>query len=204
MSAKFSSQQGFTLLEVVIALGITILAVSLMTNLGLDLSNFGSFFGDFLGSQHEIQSSFQVMSAEFKSTRSSSAGSFSIAVASPTSLIFYSEVDGDNLTERVRYFVDGNILKRGVLKPSGLPLIYDSANEKVSEMIRDLTASSSVPFSYYDKDFTGSENALSYPLDLSAIRVVRVQVSVDKNPKAEPGPISMEVYLTGRNLINNP
>lgn len=200
MPQKLFKQQGFTLLEIVIALGITVLAISLMTNLGLDISNFGNFFGDFLGGQQEIQLSFQIMSSEFKSARRSSAGSFPIAAASPSSLTFYSDIDGDNIADQVRYFTEGAILKRGTIKPSGLPLVYNSANEKISEMIHGLTASSSTPFYYYDKDFTGSENPLSYPLDLSAIRVVKVKVSMDENPQAEPGPIDMEVYLTGRNL----
>lgn len=200
MSKIFFKQQGFTLLEIVIALGITVLAISLMANLGLDIANFSNFFGDFLSGQQEIQLSFQVMSSEFKSTRNSSAGSFPIATASPATLTFYSDVDGDNVADRVRYFVEGDILKRGMVKPSGFPLVYDSANEKISEMIHGLIASSSSPFSYYDKDFTGSENALSSPLDLSSIRVVKVRVSVDANLQAEPGPIDMEVYLTGRNL----
>ena len=49
-----------------------------------------------------------------------------------TGFIFYANIDSDTLYERVRFWVEGTILKKGVIKPTGVPLDYDLQNEDVT------------------------------------------------------------------------
>lgn len=195
--------EGFTLIEVVVVIGLSVGILLLVGNFGLDLSRFSIFFGDSLGSQQEIQQTFQVMTSELQSMQIANTGSFLLSSVSPTAVVFYSDLEGDGLVERVRYFRESNILKKGVIHPGGTPLAYDPSAELVSEVIHDLVASPSTLFTYYDRDFTGSEDPLVYPFDSSRVRVVKAAVTVDKNLQAEPGPMTIEGYFNIRNLRSN-
>lgn len=191
--------KGFTLIEVVIALAIftTIaLAISLFT---LDISNFSVFFGENLSAQQELQLSLLSMAREIRAMGPSSTGSYQIASATANSVTFYSDSDDDGLFERLRYFMDGDIFKKGVIKPSGNPLVYDPAQENVYELVHYVTNGSTV-FTYYDKNFTGTQPPLSFPVNAPLIKAVKASLVVDQNAGAPPLPLDFSITATARNF----
>ena len=175
--------RGFTLIEILIVLAIFTTLSLLIGRFALDISNFSVFFGEDLRAQQELQSSLRPMIRELRSMGPSNNGSYPIMTASATALTFYSDSDGDGLFERIRYYMEGNIFKKGILKPSGNPLTYNPAQEKTFEFAHNVTNGSAV-FSYYDKNYTGSGNALSSPINIPAIKLVKVELVIDQNPQA--------------------
>lgn len=195
-------QHGMTLIEILIVLGLLTSIILLISFFGLQIANFGIFFNSGLEVQQEMQLTFQAMTFEIQSMQQSVKGAYPIAAASANSFTFYSDIDNDNRTDQIRYFLENNTLKKGVVKPSGTPLSYNQTNEVITEVIHYVTGPAAI-FTYYDQSYTGSELPMTYPVDNSKIRVVGITVTADKDPNAEPGPVTHQIFLDIRNLRSN-
>lgn len=197
-----NKQSGFTLIEVLI--GIFVLGL-LAVSVGVFQKNIFFLEGFFRGNliaQQEGRSAIKEMTKEIRSMSSSSTGTYPIDTASQNSFTFYSDIDDDGLKERIRYFLDGTTLKKGVLKPTGNPVIYDNNNEVIIDFVRDITNTDSI-FSYYDSSYNGSTPPMVYPIDLVSIRLVKVKLIIDKNGSRAPSPITFTFQVTMRNLKDN-
>lgn len=190
---------GFTLIEILITMAIFISVLLVVIRFTLDISEFSVFFGADLTAEQELQISLRPIIREVRSMGPSSVGSFPIMTASADSLTFYSDSDGDGLFERIRYYMEGNIFKKGILKPSGNPLSYNLADEKTFELVHNIINGSTV-FSYYNKTYTGSESPLALPIDIPSIKMIKVELSTDWDPKALPGPITFSISAMIRNF----
>jgi hypothetical protein len=131
----------------------------------------------------------------------SSQGAYPIVSVSPNSLVFYADVDDDPLIERVRYYLSGTNLMRGTLDPTGDPPDYVGAEttEVISEYVRN--ASQGIPvFTYFDA--LGTELASSTAA-YTAVRFVKVTLSVNVNISTLPNPLSLSSSAALRNLSEN-
>lgn len=192
---------GFTLMEVIVGIALVTAIGGLISLLFLRLSDYQFFFTKKFEAQQETQQTIPFIVSEIRSMAPSSVGSYPIASASTSSIIFYSNVDGDILIEQIKYFLDGNILKKGITKPSGNPLNYNSANETTAEMIHNIFATSTPIFSYYDENYTGSENPMNQPVIVSNVKIIAVQLMIQDS--ASKTPIIIKVQAMPRNLKNN-
>ena len=193
------SRAGFTLMEVLIAMSIfsgILLTVSIF---GLDLYDFTIFIGENLSAQQEIQATLQVMTVDMKMMNQSVLGSYAIESTSQNALTFYSDIDGDGLTDRVRYFLEGNILKKGIIKPGGSPMNY-SGTEKITEMVHNIYTPSGNIFAYYNSSYTGNEAALTFPINISVVRLIKVNITVDQSPADAASRINLSASVNIRNL----
>lgn len=202
--AKQKNTTGFTLAEVLVSVGI-------MTIIGLAISTFQKdlFFintgvQDNLSVQLESRQVLRKLITELREASPSSLGAYTIAQAGTSTLTFYSNIDSDGYKERIRYFIQGNELRRGVLKPSGSPLVYNTATESVSTIIKNIVNSPSDPiFEYFDENYTGTSTSLSQPVNVLSVRLVKVTVTVDKDVNRAPGPITVSTQGMLRNLKTN-
>ncbi|MBI5079656.1 prepilin-type N-terminal cleavage/methylation domain-containing protein [Candidatus Wolfebacteria bacterium] len=189
---------GFTLIEFMVAIGIfviIILAVGVFWNY---ITKMGIFFFNNLSAQQEINQTFSEMILENRSLGSSSTGSYAIALASTSAYTFYSDIDSDGLYERVRYFFQNNILKKGVIKPTGSPLTYNDANETVSEAVRNLDPAFQNIFSYYSSNAVEGDNPMSYPVDVLSVKMIKAKLVV--KPQNQNSTSSFSIFITPRNL----
>ena len=191
--------RGFTLIEILIATSIVIGVMWLVSTFILDISQFQFFVGESLDVEQEVQSALKIIIPEVRSIGTANNGGYMISAASSSSFTFFSDIDNDNLLEQVRYFLDGTTLKKGVIKPGVSPYIYDPLNEKISEVVHNVTSANI--FTYYNKNYDAINKAsLPVPIDISAVRVVKIKLTVDKNPNQEPTPQTYSVTLEIRNL----
>lgn len=128
----------------------------------------------------------------------SNIGGYPIESASASSLVFYSDFDNDGLFERIRYYLESGVLKRGVIIPSGSPLAYLPGNEKVREAVHYVIAPDI--FSYYPKEAGSGGSPLSSPVAPSLIRLVKINLTIDENPQKPPAAASLTTVITIRNL----
>ncbi len=179
--------KGFTLIEIIVVMAIMSGIVFVISVFTLDISEFQIFVGESLEVEQEVHQAFGVMIPEIRSVGPSGNGGYPISVASSSSFSFYSDINNDGLFDQVRYFLDGVILKKGVIKPTGgAPYVYNPSTEEVSDKVNSVTSGNI--FSYFDKNYDGVNGSpLSYPIDVSAIRVVKINLVVDENPNVEPG-----------------
>lgn len=191
-------EEGFTLIEMVILLGIlsTILLPTIIFQ--QDFFKINRLVEGSLSRETEARRLLVSFANEVRSASPSSIGSFLIEQAAIDSFIFFADIDGDGLKERIRYFLNGNILKKGVLKPSISPVTYDPANEVIKDLIREVNPGAI--FLYYDSTYDGTNAPLTQPVDVSKIRLVRATVTIDVNGPKPPEPISVSVQAVIRDL----
>jgi len=192
--------KGFTLIEIIIAITIFTGLALTISSFGLDISDFGIFLGESVTGQYEIQLTLRGMVSEMKSMNQSVSGAYAIESVSQNSITFYSDIDGDGLTEKIRYFLDGNILKRGLTKASGSPLAYPAGDEDIDETVHNVLASAGNIFSYYDSSYTGSQAALNFPVNIPLVRLIKINITVDQNPADTISQINLSASVNIRNL----
>ncbi len=203
----FQNQQklrsGFSIIEVLVAIFILSLVGAAVVTFQKDVFSLNTIISNSLTAQDEARRTLKMMTAEIRPLSPSSVGAYPIAEADPTSFIFYSDIDNDQLKEQVRYFLDGPILKKGVIKPSGAPLAYNPANEIISEVIHDVANGATPIFNYYDTNYDGTTPPLAQPVDIPTVRLIKITIVIDKDSNRAPGPITLTTQVSMRNLKDN-
>ncbi|MFA5248726.1 MAG: type II secretion system protein [Patescibacteria group bacterium] len=199
-----NKKKGFTLVETMIAFLTLLLVTGAALQIFKDSITSNNALSANLNSQGEIRNAFKSMSAGLRSASPSSLGAYPIASAGTSSLIYYSDIDGDNLMEQIRYFLSADILKMGILKPSGNPLTYNQSNEIITPLLNNIVNSSTPIFEYYNGSYDGDTESLAYPLTITNIRLIKITALINQNPKIIPA-IIMEfiTQVSIRNLKDN-
>ncbi len=190
--------RGFTLIEIIIVIGIFTSVMIVISLFVLDIANNEIFFTESINSEVETRQAYQTIISELRSMGGSVNGSYAINAASSSSFTFFSDSDGDGYTEQVRYFVDGGILKKGLIKPAGNPFGYKIGDEKITEAVHYLVSNN--VFSYFGANYDGNQSPLGYPINLDSIRMIKIQLSIDKDPNVLPGKVVLPAYINMRNL----
>jgi len=199
----FSDNSGFTLIEVIAAVGIFALIVGSIVAMLLFSWKAKSVVWEQLETQNEGRKIVQDFVNEIRTAAASSVGAYPIATAESQQIVFYSDPDKDSLRERIRYFLDGRTLKKGVTKPTSSPPTYDLADEVVAEIVHDVANGTSSVFSYYDDDYAGSGPPMSYPVNVTNVRMVGISLKMDENPQITPAPFFIESKAMLRSYKNN-
>lgn len=142
-----------------------------------------------------------VMVREIREAAYSENGDFPLVSAGQYSFTFFSDIDHDGGVERVRFFLDGTTLKRGVINPVGVPAVYDTGSEtisRVSEYIRNQSVSVPI-FRYYNA--AGTE--VTSTGDLPDITFVTVSLIVNVTVSTLPREYTLTSSAALRNLRPN-
>jgi hypothetical protein len=191
---------GMTLVEIVIGLSILLLVAITTFTFQNDFMRLNQFVNGGLDQDTKVQKLFRDFSNEVRSASIASNGTPIIESAAQTSFIFFTDTDGDGLKERMRYFVSGTMLQKGVIKPTGCPpCVYTSANESITNVLTDVTNTADI-FSYYDAAYDGSQAPLAFPVTTSDVRVIRMTLTIDANGIQPPAAQTYEILSTVRNL----
>ena len=200
---KKKIDNGFSAVETLVVISIIVLISLTLAVFQKDIFSLSDIISNSFIGQGEGRVAFKTMSSEIRSLSPSSLGAYPIASATNSSFTFYSDIDEDGLKERVRYFIDGTVFKKGVLKPSGNPLTYNPANEQVIEIIHYVDNGATPIFNYYDTDYDGFTPALEEPINILEVRLVKVTIIIDRNSSEPPGPVTMTTQVSMRNLKDN-
>ena len=204
INKKNTKKYGMTLVEIIVSTGIMLLIGVGIATFQRDIFFLNSATQNSLSVQMDGRRILRTLIAELRSANRSSLGSYPIASAGTSTLIFYSNIDSDIYFERVRYFLQGKDLKRGVIKPAGNPLAYNTSAESVETIIRNVSNESTTPiFEYFSSTYAGTSTALTYPIDNLSVRLVRVTVHIDSDPNREPQALIMRSQAMLRNLKDN-
>ena len=193
---------GVTIIELVIAMGISVVMLGFMGLLQDQLSKVASFINQELQNQQGLSQVFDALVTEVRSMGPSSIGGYPIELASSTGITFFSDIDEDGIFERVRYYLTSSTLVKAVIEPTGSPLQYITSSETSRTLVTNVLSASS-SFSYFDATYTGDEAPLGFPVSVSAVRVVRVDIYADISPSTAPQPAFFTNTITIRNLRSN-
>ena len=197
-------KKGMTLTEIIIATAIFGVIAVALGNFGSSIFTFNSNAQSNLSAQSGGRRLLKTMVAELRSMSPSSLGAYPVAQASNSSITFFSDLDDDALKERIRYFLQGKTLMRGVIKPVGNPLTYNPANENLEQLVTDVVNGATPIFEYFDQNYTGESAALPEPIQVTNVRLVRITLLLDKDQRETgQGPIMVTSQVTLRNLKDN-
>ncbi len=201
---KNNRKGGFTFVETIIGVSIFLLISLLISSFARDIFSLNYVLQGNLNAEIDSRHVVKIIVTELREAGPSALGAYAIASATPSNLIFYSDVDNNGIREKVRYFISGTNLKRGVVTPTGSPLVYDDTQEKLSTIISGFVSSSTLPlFQYYPSSYAGTSSPLTIPVDISSIRLVKVAVIIDKDPNRSPISIITTSQVSVRNLKDN-
>ncbi len=192
---------GFTLVETLFGIAIFTLIVGALTLFSKNVWVYNSFVTGGLADVDAARVVLKTLTSEIRTASGADTGAYVINVATASSLTFYSDIDNDGLKERIRYFLSGTSLLKGVIKPTGSPLTYNVANEKISTLVDKLA--NSILFEYYDKNYDGTTAPLSSPPNIPDIRLIKVTIILDKDPNRSPVPMTFSTQVSIRNLKDN-
>lgn len=133
----------------------------------------------------EANSNITTFAKELRMASEAENGDYTLESASNDEIIFYSDVDFDGQTERVRYFLEASELKKGTTEPTDPPATYPPENEKVKTLTKNVRNTTEPVFTYYNGDWPQDivNNPLSAPITLSNVKLVKIFLRL--NPRSD-------------------
>lgn len=175
-----SYEQGFTLVELIVAIGIFVIlsfgVIGLIGSTFIDATRQGTS----IANADQTRRLANRIAQELRNTVTASNGAYSIATADAQQLTFFSNVDGGTDIERVRYYLSNGKLYRGIVKQSGSPVGYTGA--EVSTVVQNDVANGTTPlFYYYDENFDDSTDVpLTQPVSIATVTYIQLNILVYK------------------------
>ncbi len=171
----------FTLIEVVVSgsilvtFGLAILGLQYVIG-KTQITALGSFI-----SVSEGNAAVSGLVRELRTGRPGDNGAYPLEFAGENEIIFFSDVDFDGQTERVRYFLEGTNLTKTVFEPVGFPVTYPETQSK-TKIVSEYVRNAGVPiFYYYNSNWPQDtqNNPLPPPVELLEVKMVRVLLIIN-------------------------
>lgn len=124
-------------------------------------------------------------------------GSYPIQNVSTSSITFFSDIDTDGGIEKIRFYVSGETLYRGITESTSTPPTYSGQPEIPTVIAEHVRNGTSTPlFRYYDVN--GDE--LSAPVPIADVASIGTSLMIDLNPFRAPDILTLQETATLRNL----
>lgn len=191
--------KSFTLIETLITIAIFSILVGAVSSSIVMLYRTHGYSFQQSSAIDEARRGIETMVKEIREAKSGDDGSYIIGKADDFEFIFYSDIDKDEATERVRYFIDGSDFKKGVIEPVGFPVSYPLEAETVSFLSRYVRNLPPI-FHYYDGD--GFE-IVELPARLKDTKLMKVYLTVNVDPSRAPSDYTLQSSVQIRNLKTN-
>ncbi len=195
-----NKNSGLSLIETIVGIGIFTIAITAITIFIIQNYQVLRRINQQIEAQNQARKAIKMIISELRNANLADTGAYTIESATLNSLTFFSNIDSQSDRERIRYFLEENNLKKGVIKPSGNPLKYDPINENISVAAR---YTRNLSFAYYDGNYTGVEPPLASPINVTKIKMVKVSLTIDVDPHTTPPGFTLESEVNLRNLKEN-
>ena len=191
--------RGITLIETIVTIAIFSLIIGVITGFISAAYRTQDFTFQQSLAVNEARRGVETMVKEIREARPGDDGAYVIEKADDYEFIFYSDVDKDEAVERIRYFIDGNNFKKGIVEPSSWPIQYLQENEQVlilSQYVRNLPPI----FHYYDGQ---GQEIVELPARAKDTKMMRVYLVINVNLYRSPQDFELESHVQIRNLKTN-
>ncbi len=197
LSYQDGMARGMTLVETVVYVSLFALIMLAIAQSVLYMYRTNSYAIQQASAVASAQHGVDVMVREIREAAYASDGSYPIVTLGPNTLTLYADIDGDPLVERIRYYVQGSSIMRGVVDPTGDPPSYGGAEvvSTLSDAVRN--TDHGIPlFMFYDKNGA----LMTDYTRVADVRFVTVSVQVDIDPNRSPTPLLLRSSAALRNV----
>jgi len=206
MQNKKFFKKGFTLVETIVAIALFTVGTQATVLLFSKIMRSKAYSMEMGKASFVVSRSISDLTKYIRKARQSDAGAYPIVSADDNNLVFYSDYDKDEHTERLHiYFNDAtDTLYMGVRDPSGtFPITYASGDGETITLAEHIVNTTSDPvFLYYNKNYPGDteHNPVDTSADVSEIRLVKIFLKINIDPNNAPDNIQQETFVEMRNL----
>ena len=191
---------GFSLIEIMVVMGIFSIFIIMSADFIIQGFRSSAFIYEQDLAVQNARKAQDIMVKEIRKANRAENGEYLLDTVLPQTFTFYSDVDSDGLTEKIRYFLDNNNLKKGLIHATGSPIGYPAENEAVSILSNYVNNQAKPIFLYYDKNNLPIANPTS---DKQSIRLIEILAEINVTPATAPKNFNVEVNVQIRNLKDN-
>jgi len=198
-------KSGFTLVEVIVAMFFFGIIVAAVANFTVFYLNNYSFSYEQQQSVGQLQYTLTQMIRDIREARLGDNGAWPIITTNDNEFAFYTDVTNDGRSDRVRYFLDGTSLKRGVIEPTSVPVSYPAANEKVKIVVDNINLNGKPIFTYYNGNYPSDivNNPLTATKRLLSTRLINIYLRIDISPNQGSQPYEASSSVQIRSMKDN-
>lgn len=189
-----------SLVEMLVAIAILSLGMAAFSILMMRAWSFKGYALEQAGATASSSRALTQLVHELRSVRQGADGSYPIKEIGQTSLTVYRDEDNDDVAERVHYFLEGEMLKKGVTKyANGAYSVGDETVETLLNYVTNIGLNERL-FFYYNNEYPArTTEPLSAPNPYD-VRLIRVHLWVNIKPIVAPENINLESFVELRNL----
>ncbi len=179
MGSKSKSLAGFTLIEIIVVIGIMGListgVIALVSSVFVQSTKQGTSIAD----TDQARKLSMKFTQELRNGIYGENGAYPLNSAGNQEIIFFSDVNNDGLVDRVRYYLSNGSLYKGVVVPTGTPYTYNLANEVATKIQSNVANGSNPLFYYYTDTYDGtSGTALAQPVNVAQVNFVKLSLTI--------------------------
>ena len=190
------STAAFTLIETLVVISITAVVMLALGELTQYFYKTNAYAVEQSQAVNGARLSIENAMADLREASYGADGSYPVAAAATSSVTFYANINSDNAVEKVRYYLSGTTLYRGVTAPGGSPPAYTGQPEATTLVVNNIRNGTTPMFTYFDA--SGAE--LSNSTNVAEIASVRIDVFTDVNPTRAPNIFELVGSATLRNI----
>jgi len=196
---------GFTFIEILIALVLmSMLGAALLTMQYILSQNqivaWRSYF-----SVDQANVSVSALVREIRTARYGENGAYPLETLNNNQISFYSDIDFDGEADKVRYFLNGPVFSKGVIKPTGDPPTYPSNQEVVNVITSNVRNAGRPVFYFYNGDWPNDtvNNPLATPATPANTKTIRVYLRLNTTDDEPVKDFILESFASVRVLKQN-
>ena len=207
-------KKGFTLIEMLITMSILVIMIGAVIAFFILLYREQATDIIRIRRISVASQAIKKMSLEIRKINRAENAAFPIEDAQEQTLVFYSDVDNDGMTEKIRYALFGTELKKMITEPTGGdPYVYSEPdvsdpNNYPVIIASDVVNGANPVFRYYNKNYTGSGDPLPLmdpvgsPVRVNVTEIKLVEINLDINPDNDylTQPFHIETKVHPRSL----
>jgi type II secretory pathway pseudopilin PulG len=193
---KTNKQQGFSLIETMLVLFLSVIIVFMFAEYLSKSFRSIKFVEEFGNAVDNASKGAKMMNKILREATTPSTGVFPLISAGENELIFYSNNDDDTDIERIRFFLEGTILKQGVIQPTGDPAVYTATETitTISQYVQNTDMTSPLPiFTYFDLENNETPS-------INAIKRIHTHLEINETPERAPKNFTIDINIQLRNL----
>jgi len=201
MKSFISGKKAFSLVEVMVVVGLTLVVATAISALFLNTNRFFSHSNDRGKARQEASQAIRTVERELRQMTKASDSLQSIEVANKNTLEFYADIDNDNKPERIKYALANKSIQKTVYQTTNdaAPWTFYTVGRK-SALTQNTTNSASKPlFKYYSSIDTEISTVPLSQAQRADVKIIKIDIRVLFPKGIKEDQFETEIYLRNTN-----